>query len=330
MAFLFLTNQRGRFRSFQPSLRVVYQPSESRHSDEVLVNSCPTVERELQLMCPMIRSMTDQIAFNRRRPIIMYKSNPHMDLAPSQKADFSEIQTNRFHADRILKSREQLRWAKSEHSDLIGFLRDLRRTVDKLRIPKTPIACEIINNSESSMNPREGISPPRAAPVRARSKFSVEEDSKLLDAVMRLGTAKWGAVARDVGNRNARQCRERWRNYVNPNLVPSNPWTDEEDAILVSLLLEMGGRWMAIHQLFPSRSVHDLKNRCRMLYRRNASFRRPKLTETLPESADPDSLLNVGPPADEEDPFPFLDKLKPEFEREFAFEISSTWSPSWT
>jgi hypothetical protein len=175
----------------------------------------------------------------------------------------------------------------------------------------------------------EDLSVPRAKPPGPeKAKFSVEDDDRLLAAVMRLGTSHWDEVAREVGARNARQCRDRWRNYVNPSLIQNNPWTDEEDAILVSQVAELGAKWMTIVQLFPSRSINNLKNRYHMLQRVNASFRRRKYDGSR-QSAKPRDPVTLTPTTSEDDPFQFLESLRPELEREFAFGLDSTWDNSW-
>lgn len=100
-------------------------------------------------------------------------------------------------------------------------------------------------------------------------KFTPEDDAKLTAAVKELGTSDWRAVASRIEGRNPRQCRERWNNYVNPE-VKKDPWTDDEDAQLLSKYEELGPRWHTIASFFANRSTNQIKNRFFSLQRRNA------------------------------------------------------------
>jgi hypothetical protein len=70
-----------------------------------------------------------------------------------------------------------------------------------------------------------------------------------------------------MGSRNARQCRERWRNYLSPELR-TDEWTPEEDLLLEELFSQVGPKWNTIGQHFTSRSDMSLRNRHQVLVRR--------------------------------------------------------------
>jgi hypothetical protein len=57
-----------------------------------------------------------------------------------------------------------------------------------------------------------------------------------------------------------RQCRERWSEYLNPDLR-TDPWTDDEDDLLLRQIELSGNRWTAIAASFDRRSANDIKNR---------------------------------------------------------------------
>jgi hypothetical protein len=104
-------------------------------------------------------------------------------------------------------------------------------------------------------------------PPIVRSKFTPREDS-LLREIISLGRCRdWSEVARDLPGRNARQCRERWNNYVNPNLT-SMPWTSEEEALLIRKHSELGSQWQVMVRWFPNRSKNQIKNHWLALERR--------------------------------------------------------------
>jgi hypothetical protein len=49
-------------------------------------------------------------------------------------------------------------------------------------------------------------------------------------------------------------------NYLSPH-VRSGPWTEEEDALLVRKMNEIGPSWSSISEFFNGRSDNDIKNR---------------------------------------------------------------------
>ena len=111
------------------------------------------------------------------------------------------------------------------------------------------------------------VSKHRPSYFTPKIKFTPNEDQLLFDAVMALGTSNWHAVAEKVPGRNSRQCRERWTNYVNPELVAA-PWTDDEDKILLAKYEELGPKWHTIASFFATRSTNNIKNRFVTLQRR--------------------------------------------------------------
>jgi hypothetical protein len=93
-----------------------------------------------------------------------------------------------------------------------------------------------------------------------RRVFSDEEDRRLIELVVTKACTNWFDVAKKLGQRSPRQCRDRWVNY----LCPTNnfqPWTSEEDQILIEKINEIGTRWTAISRLIPGRSDNCIKNR---------------------------------------------------------------------
>ena len=102
---------------------------------------------------------------------------------------------------------------------------------------------------------------------RKRHVFTQEEDAKLRQLVDELGENNWQAVAQRMEGRNTRQCRDRWREYIRPNLVHSE-WTEHEDQIILQKYAELGPRWSGIGAFLPERSEIQIKNRLRqLLYR---------------------------------------------------------------
>jgi hypothetical protein len=102
--------------------------------------------------------------------------------------------------------------------------------------------------------------------VKAHAKFSAEQDEKLRSLVDSYGTKDWRAIAEQMKTKNARQCKERWFNYLNPELS-SAPWTLDEELLLLAKYGELGAQWVAIAKFFPNRTDAMLKNRFNRIQR---------------------------------------------------------------
>jgi hypothetical protein len=51
----------------------------------------------------------------------------------------------------------------------------------------------------------------------------------------------WKAIASQLQNRNSKQVRERWLNYLRPDLKKGD-WTEEEELMLFELQASMGNK----------------------------------------------------------------------------------------
>ena len=142
-------------------------------------------------------------------------------------------------------------------------------------------------------------------------KFTPEEDDRLRSVVASFGENDWEQVAKNMPGRNQRQCRERWLNYLSPN-VNTAPWTSEEDQLLREKHAELGPKWVQIAKNFVGRSDTAVKNRWMVLERKARNEREekfipvplPKTTEEVKAKTDDDE-----------------DKWKAENERDFWDEV---------
>lgn len=112
------------------------------------------------------------------------------------------------------------------------------------------------------------------AKPRSRSKFTPKEDEQLTFLVESIGVdIDWKAVAKKMPDRTPRQCKERWINYLAPNLDKS-PWKEEEDQLLIKKYEELGPRWKLIAQSFPNRTEINVKNRMKKNLRKQIKNQR--------------------------------------------------------
>ena len=101
---------------------------------------------------------------------------------------------------------------------------------------------------------------------RTKIAFTAKEDQLINHYVNLIGTKKWTFIAKHVEGRTAKQCRDRYMNYLKPGL--SNiEWTQEEDDYLLDLYTKYGPKWSTINKYFQNRNQTSLKNRFRFLQR---------------------------------------------------------------
>ena len=76
----------------------------------------------------------------------------------------------------------------------------------------------------------------------SRKKFTPEEDYQLKTLVEVNGFKDWKIVSSFMKNRTARQCRERYNDYLNPALNKGE-WTIEEEKKLIELIQQYGKKY---------------------------------------------------------------------------------------
>ncbi|KAH0788928.1 Myb-like DNA-binding domain containing protein [Histomonas meleagridis] len=102
-----------------------------------------------------------------------------------------------------------------------------------------------------------------------KTKFTPEEDEKLKELVANHGENNWYLISELMPGRNTRQCRERWRYYLSPE-VSNAPWTEEEDNLLDEKYRQFGPKWKLIAKFFPKRTDINVKSRWHVHRRREA------------------------------------------------------------
>jgi myb proto-oncogene protein len=84
-----------------------------------------------------------------------------------------------------------------------------------------------------------------------KGPWTPEEDATLTEAVTKLGTNDWHAIAALVPRRGNLQCRQRWLCHLLP---AQSEWTSEEDINLIEAVGECGDDWTAVAALVPDRT----------------------------------------------------------------------------
>jgi hypothetical protein len=150
-----------------------------------------------------------------------------------------------------------------------------------------------------------------AGRAASKSKFSPAEDRHLKDVIESFGCEDWGQVASYMPDRNSRQCRERWNNYVNPAIMKM-PWIPHEENLLDQKFAEFGPKWKEIAKFFPNRSKNYVKNHWMTKQRRIrkmtekreglAQKRRIQKDEPAPRVVDDKNIMESFFPDSEYDP----------------------------
>lgn len=135
-----------------------------------------------------------------------------------------------------------------------------------------------------------------------RRRFTKEEDRRIKELYIKKGIKKWEELAQQMENRTAKQCRDRYFNYLDPN-IKNLEWTPEEDEILREKVMEIGNKWCDISFYLPGRGANNIKNRWNRVlskepwtkvskkkYRRYKGQRHHKITR-LPKEPKPTEAI---------------------------------------
>jgi hypothetical protein len=104
-----------------------------------------------------------------------------------------------------------------------------------------------------------------------KGRWGLEEDHKIKDLV-NLYNYNWAKISKLINNRTPKQIRDRYINYLDPNLN-SNPFTEEEDNIILSFVKTNGKHWVKLSKLINGKSSLSIKNRYFSLIRASKTLK---------------------------------------------------------
>lgn len=129
-----------------------------------------------------------------------------------------------------------------------------------------------------------------------RVKFLPEEDAKLKKLVEEsFDRPNWREISIKMHTRTPRQCRERYKNYLSPE-IQSKEWTDSEDRILLEKYNELGHKWNTIASYLPGRTGNSTRNRMLAIQRKNNKVKSPKEQPLIPTPHEVPQKANVEDP----------------------------------
>ncbi|KAL4136919.1 hypothetical protein PRIC2_000447 [Phytophthora ramorum] len=155
------------------------------------------------------------------------------------------------------------------------------------------------------------------APGLVKGHWSPHED-ELLRRLVATEQKNWGDVAAKIPGRTSKQCRERWHNHLDPQIV-RGAYTPEEDRLILEAQARLGNRWSVIAAMLPGRTEDAVKIRwkshCRVWRARKYLRKNPNSdVDMLSEPAQTPRTPLVPPTGDFKWPVPLLGTVTDEQE----------------
>lgn len=180
-----------------------------------------------------------------------------------------------------LNHRKSLKWSTDEDNKLIELVqlygnKNWKKIAEQMKT-RNPVQC--LHRWSKILQP--GL---------VKGPWTVEEDRKLLQWVKTQGAMKWSMCSELIPGRSGKQCRERWYNNLNPDVIKGN-WTAKEDYMIFKLFSIQGSKWSKIAEHFKGRTENSIKNRFYSTLRRISS----KYNNNTHQGGNLDSLLEYFP-----------------------------------
>ncbi|KAF0697264.1 Aste57867_12036 [Aphanomyces stellatus] len=111
-------------------------------------------------------------------------------------------------------------------------------------------------------------------PGLIKGHWAFHEDDLLVKLVLESTSVNWADISKRIEGRTAKQCRERWKNHLDP-AINKGPYKSEEDMVLSAAYKELGNRWTQIAERLPGRTEDSVKMRWKVLHPNAKSKAKP-------------------------------------------------------
>ena len=78
-----------------------------------------------------------------------------------------------------------------------------------------------------------------------KNNWVASEDDLLLRLIKDHGTGSWIKISQFMNGRTAKQCSNRWKDCLNPEIRKGN-WSLEEDTIILQMYQVLGNQWTKV------------------------------------------------------------------------------------
>lgn len=119
---------------------------------------------------------------------------------------------------------------------------------------------EILDQSEMNQQQLDEMGETDELPYAYRNRknnWVASEDELLLKLIKENGTSSWIQIAKLMNGRTAKQCSNRWKDCLNPDIRKGN-WTLEEDTIILNMYAVLGNQWTKV-SLFKNLKIKQKK-----------------------------------------------------------------------